>query len=103
MPKSMRELQSRKQVKIVKRYLDGFNQKELADIAQYCEAKAFGAPKATEHPQAVLDYASGMDAKIEKRDGFFWIVKGGKDLFKVAEKGDVTKPKGKKVLDNIFK
>lgn len=103
MAKSMRELQARKQVKIVKRYIDTFNQAELADIAQYVEAKAFGAPKATEHPQFVLDLAKDNDAKVEKRDGAFWIVKGGKEIYRVAENGDVTKPKGKKVLDNIFK
>jgi hypothetical protein len=98
--KSMRELMPRKSVQIVKRYLDTFNESELADIVEYIEDKK--NPHISDDPAFVIMYADEHEAKIEKRDGYWWLMKGKKEIFKIDENGDVTKPKGKKVIENIF-
>lgn len=98
--KSMRELMPRKSVQIVKRYLDTFNESELADIVEYIEDKKH--PNISDDPAFVIMYADDHDAKIEKRDGYWWLMKGKKEICKIDENGDVTKPKGKKVIENIF-
>jgi len=98
--KSMRELQPRKAVQIVKRYLDTFNEDELADVVAYIEDKK--NPHISDDPAFVILFADEHEANIEKRDGYWWLMKGKKAIFKIDENGDVTKPKGQKVLENIF-
>ena len=98
--KSMRELMPRKSVKIVERYLDTFNDAELLHLVQYIEDKK--NPHISDDPAFVILYADEQGVKILKKDGYWWGVKAGKIVFKIDEEGNVTKPKGKKILENIF-
>ena len=98
--KSMRELIPRKSVQIVERYLDTFNDAELLHLVQYIEDKK--NPHVSDDPAFVLLFADMYNAKVLKKDGYWWIVQSGKRIFKIDENGNVTKPKGVKILENIF-
>lgn len=128
--KSMRELRPRKVVTLVKRYIDTFSPQELESIADYIDEKIMTAPmdepedaapeveveeheccggteegccqNISDNPAWVDLFAAENEATVEQ-DGDFWlIIKDDKPIFKIDKNGDVTKPKGKKVLENIF-
>lgn len=125
----MRELRPRKMVTLVKRYIDTFSPQELDIIAAYIDDKIENAPlesigfvedeevpapeitdkaEPEEHPNvsdnpAWVDMFAADNGGEAALDGEYYIVtKDDKPIFKIDHiSGEVTKPKGKKVLETL--
>lgn len=102
MAKSMRELVARKQYKIVQRFIDTFNDRELELIAEYIEQKRSGKKSDNELNQVMENYAASVGCKLVKEDDAFFTTSKGKKVRRIDYDGNIYKPKGKKVLGSVY-